>query len=80
MLQAAQAQPTSGPSDGLPAAVVGLGTLAALLLLTSLLWLAMRATAWEPAWFPRARHAFQEASWRASGTWADFTDWVRLGR
>ena len=56
------------------------GTLAALLLLTSLVWLTLRALAWQPTWFPRARHAFHEAGWRASGTWQDFTDWVRLGR
>jgi len=78
--QAARVEPTSGRSDGLPAAVVGLGTLAVLLLLTSLVWLALRQLVWEPRWMPRARHAFQEAGWRMSGTWADFTDWVRLGR
>lgn len=80
VLEAAKLEPTSGPSDGLPAAVVGLGTLAALLLATSLIWLMLRTLAWEPTWFPRARHAFHEAGWRASGTWQDFTDWVRLGR
>jgi hypothetical protein len=26
------------------------------------------------------RHAFGEASYRARGTWADFSDWLRLGR
>jgi len=36
--------------------------------------------AWEPRWWPRVRHAWQELGWRASLTWADFLDWVRLGR
>jgi hypothetical protein len=25
-------------------------------------------------------HAWREASWRASGTWSEFTDWLRTGR
>lgn len=78
--KAAEIEPTSGRSDGLPAAVVGLGALAGLLAVLALAWLLARALAWEPGWWPRARHAVQEAGWRASGTWADFTDWVRLGR
>lgn len=77
---AAKTEPKSGRSDGLPAAVVGLGALACFLLLVALAWLIARALAWEPRWWARARHACQEAGWRASGTWADFTDWVRLGR
>lgn len=77
---AAKAEPASGRSDGLPVAVVGLGALAGFLALVALAWLIARALAWEPRWWPRARHACQEAGWRASGTWADFSDWVRLGR
>ena len=40
----------------------------------------VRWFAWEPAWAVRFRHAAGEAGWRASSTWADFTDYVRLGR
>jgi hypothetical protein len=29
---------------------------------------------------PRTRHAFSEAAYRAKGTWADFSDWLRFGR
>lgn len=29
---------------------------------------------------PRTRHAFSEAALRAKSTWADFSDWLRLGR
>ena len=25
-------------------------------------------------------HAWREAAWRTSGTWNDFTDWLRTGR
>jgi len=78
--QAALSEPTSGRSDDLPAAVVGLGALAGFLAVLALAWLIARALAWEPRFWPRARHACQEAGWRMSGTWADFTDWVRLGR
>ena len=29
---------------------------------------------------PRLHHAWQEAAFRTRGTWADFSDWLRLGR
>jgi hypothetical protein len=29
---------------------------------------------------PRTRHAFNEAAYRAKGTWADFSDWLKFGR
>jgi hypothetical protein len=29
---------------------------------------------------PGARHAWREAAYRTRGTWADFSDWLRLGR
>jgi hypothetical protein len=29
---------------------------------------------------PRVRHAWREAAFRTRGTWADFSDWLRLGR
>ena len=34
----------------------------------------------EPEWLLRARHATGEAGWRLSGTWAEFRDFLRLGR
>jgi hypothetical protein len=30
--------------------------------------------------FAGVGHAWREAAWRTSGTWADFTDWLRSGR
>jgi hypothetical protein len=61
-------------------AIVGLVVLGALLVALLALWGAARWWAWEPRWLVRARHAGAEAGWRASGSWAEFMDWVRLGR
>ena len=57
--------------------------LAALLLVGALAYLVARlvaANAEEGGRLDRSRHARSEAGWRASGAWADFTDWLRLGR
>jgi hypothetical protein len=61
-------------------AIVALAILAALLALGALLFGIARWFAWEPAWAVRVRHATGEAGWRASSTWAEFTDFVRFGR
>jgi hypothetical protein len=50
------------------------------LLLAAALWGAARWWAWEPASWVRWRHATAEAGWRTSAAWAEFRDWVRLGR
>ena len=63
--------------DGAPVALVLAG---ALVLLALLLWAVARWWAWEPRWLVRWRHATAEAGWRASAAWAEFTDWLRLGR
>lgn len=44
------------------------------------LWLVAWWSAWAPDWLARWRHSVGEASWRTSATWAEFTDWLRLGR
>ena len=54
--------------------------LAALVVILLALWAAARWWAWEPHWLVRWRHATAEAGWRASAAWAEFTDWLRLGR
>jgi hypothetical protein len=61
----------AGAVVGAPLALAGLVGLA-LFLLARLGW----------AEEPRARlaHAWREAGYRAGGAWADFSDWVRLGR
>lgn len=63
-----------------PAPLVGLAILGGVALLGLLLWGLARFFAWDPAWVAGARHAVQEAGWRASGLWDDFTDWLRPGR
>jgi hypothetical protein len=76
-----RAAATTRDSDaGAPAPVVALGVIGALLLLGGLGYGLSRWLAWEPRWATRMRHATGEAGWRASATWAEFTDWVRLGR
>lgn len=69
----------AGTSDA-PFPLLALAILAGVLALTGLLWGAARWWAWEPAWAQRMRHASAEAGWRASSTWAEFTDYVRFGR
>jgi hypothetical protein len=62
------------------AALVALIVAGGLLLLGALVWALFRFFAWEPRWLLGARHAVGEAGWRASGAWADFTDWLRSRR
>jgi hypothetical protein len=60
--------------------VVLLAIVGALLLVAALVWAALRWWAAEPRWWLRARHATAEAGWRTSAAWAEFRDWLRLGR
>ena len=66
--------------SGAPAPLIFLAVLAGLLALGGAAYGIARWRAWEPPWALRTRHALGEAGWRASATWADFTDWLRLGR
>ena len=61
-------------------AAVGLVAVGALVIGLLVLWGFARWWAWEPRWLTRWRHATGEAGWRASAAWAEFTDWLRLGR
>jgi hypothetical protein len=65
---------------GIPAPLVALAVIGALMALAAALYALARWWAWEPRWLVRWRHAGAEAGWRASGSWAEFMDWVRLGR
>ena len=75
---ATQTAPQSTSSHkGARLALIVLGALLVMLLA---LWAFARWWAWEPHWLVRWRHATAEAGWRASAAWAEFTDWLRLGR
>jgi cobalamin biosynthesis Mg chelatase CobN len=63
-----------------PFPVLALAILLGVLALCTLAFGVVRFFAWEPQWAVRFRHAAGEAGWRASSTWADFADYVRLGR
>jgi len=75
---ATQTAPKSTPSH--KGARLALIVVAALLVMLIALWAFARWWAWEPDWLARWRHATAEAGWRASAAWAEFTDWLRLGR
>jgi hypothetical protein len=59
---------------------IALAALAALLLLACAAWAFARSRAYEPHWLVSLRHAMAEAGFRTSATWAEFSDWARLGR
>jgi len=63
-----------------PFPVLLLAILAGLLAAGGLAFAFVRWFAWEPAWAIRFRHATGEAGWRASSTFSEFADFVRLGR
>ena len=58
-------------------ALIVLGGLLLFVLLVLVLW---RVRGWDPRWLQRWRHAMAEAGWRLSLGWAEFRDFVRLGR
>jgi len=66
---------TGGLSNVALAAVA----LAALVVVLCVVWGLARMLAWEPRWAQSLRHAVAEASFRASATWDEFSDWARLG-
>ena len=68
------------PATDAPFPVLALAILVGLFALAGLIVALVRWRAWEPAWADDLRHAAGEAGWRASSTWAEFTDFVRFGR
>jgi hypothetical protein len=67
-------------SGGVSTAAIIIAVIAGLLALGCAAWAIARAQAFEPHWLLSARHAMSEAGVRASSTWSEFSDWVRLGR
>jgi cobalamin biosynthesis Mg chelatase CobN len=72
--------PTTQSTASHKGARLALIVVGALLVMLLALWAFARWWAWEPHWLARWRHATAEAGWRASAAWAEFTDWLRLGR
>jgi hypothetical protein len=62
------------------AAVVLLVAIGALLAIGAIVWATVSHSAQEPEWLLHARHATGEAGWRMSNTWAEFLDFLRIGR
>jgi hypothetical protein len=75
----AAASHAAGASSA-PAPVIALAIVLVLMAMAALWWSLTTWRGLEPRWLLGARHAWSEAGYRASGTWAEFTDWVRLGR
>jgi hypothetical protein len=66
-------------AGGLSAAAIAIAAIAALVALGAAAWGLARRRAFEPHWTLSARHAMAEAGYRASSTWAEFSDWIRVG-
>ena len=64
----------------LSALALVLAILGALLILGCIAWAVGRWLALEPRWTVSLMHSLRESSYRASETWAEFSDWARLGR
>jgi hypothetical protein len=75
----APAQPAATDSRN-TAAILLMFVVAGILLAVAVLTGLAHWQAWEPPWLVRWRHATAEAGWRAGNAWAEFTDWLRLGR
>ena len=65
---------------GISTLAIVIAALAALVALACAAWAVARQRAYEPHWWLSLRHATAEAGFRTSATWAEFTDWARLGR
>jgi hypothetical protein len=65
--------------ETLSAGAIAAAVVAAILVLACIGWALARRRAFEPHWLLSLRHAMAEAGFRASATWAEFADWVRLG-
>jgi hypothetical protein len=66
-------------AKGLSAGALALAILGALLMLGCIVWALGRWLALEPRWTISLTHSLREAAYRASETWAEFSDWARLG-
>jgi hypothetical protein len=74
-------RPAAARSSGGHVSILAIviAALGALLVLGCAAWALARRRAFEPHWWLTTRHSLSEASYRMSVTWAEFTDWARLG-
>jgi len=72
---AASTHATSLSSEAIAAAIF-----AVLLIVGCIAWAIVRQRAPEPHWTISMRHAMSEAGFRLSATWAEFADWMKIGR
>jgi hypothetical protein len=70
---------TASKGTRLSTGALVLAVLGALLVLACIVWALARWLAFEPRWTVSLVYSLREASSRASATWAEFSDWVRLG-
>lgn len=70
----------ASPGNDAPAPLLGLGILAALLLLAAATLTALKRFGELGGPLAPAYHSWREAQWRAGGVWDDFRDWLRSGR
>ena len=71
---------TTPSDDDASAPLIALGVLAGLLALAVLLALVLLRFGRGAGRLAPGYHAVREARWRAGGVWADFRDWLSLGR
>jgi hypothetical protein len=74
------ARKKASTSTHLSTGALALAILGALLALGCAVWLVGRWMAVEPRWTISTMHSLREASFHASATWAEFSDWAKLGR
>jgi hypothetical protein len=67
-------------STGVSTGAIVIAVVAALIALGCAVWGISRRRAFEPQWLLALRHSMAEAGTHASATWAEFADWLRIGR
>ncbi len=74
------ARKTTSQSNHISTGALALAILGALLALGCAVWVVGRWLALEPRWTISMMHSLREATYHASATWAEFSDWARIGR
>jgi hypothetical protein len=78
-LAVAPAPARTGSGGGPSHAAIAIAVVAAIVVLAIVVWGLARMSAYEPRWTLSLRHSLAEARFRAAATWAEFSDWARLG-